>query len=123
MTTYTPTTALERVVWDWLNESEDPMYPPEATYRDLMCGGCVSGIVGALIYYHDTLAFYVEHADAIDALLYEIMDGTGMQPGELFKDWDNEDPLGRKDHNRNLLAWFGFEETARQIANQLEWED
>lgn len=35
---------------------------------------------------------------------------------ELFGDkWDKEDPLGNSDFNMNLLAWFGFEETMRNI--------
>ena len=34
---------------------------------------------------------------------------------EIFKAWDEEDPLGRESTNQTLLAWFGFEETLRKI--------
>ena len=51
------------------------------------------------------------------------MEQTGIHsPKELFgSKWDNEDPLAIEDYNQNLLAWFGFEETLRNIG--LEFED
>ena len=56
------------------------------------------------------------------ALLYETMNGTGLYaPSELFGDkWDKEDPLAQDDYNQNLLAWFGFEETLRNIGYNFE---
>jgi hypothetical protein len=47
--------------------------------------------------------------------------------GELFcnpnsMQWDKDDPLGQEDSNRNLLAWFGFEEAARRLADRQEIE-
>jgi hypothetical protein len=41
----------------------------------------------------------------------------------LFGDkWDKTDPLARDSGNQNLLAWFGFEETARMIAGKEGYE-
>lgn len=42
-------------------------------------------------------------------------------PSELFREkWDKEDPLSNDYTNQNLLAWFGFEETLRNIAYNFE---
>lgn len=84
--------------------------------EDVMQHGCISGIVGELISYHDTTTFYKEHKKDIDNLLYEAIQGTGLQPNELFGEkWENEDPLANELHNQNLLAWFAFEETTLYI--------
>ena len=50
------------------------------------------------------------------------MNGTGIYSlSELFGNkWDKEDPLGNSDFNMNLLAWFGFVETMRNIGCKFE---
>ena len=86
--------------------------------------GCVSGIVGELVYYSDTTAYYAKNKDAINTLLYETMEECGIYNlNELFShdpSWDEEDPLALNDYNQNLLAWFGFEEAMRNFAMQFE---
>ena len=84
--------------------------------------GCQSGVVGELIYYSDTVRFYKQYRQEINALLYGTMSETGLYaPSELFGDkWDKEDPLAQDDYNQNLLAWFGFEETLRNIGYNFE---
>ena len=91
-------------------------------FTDVLHYGCQSGVVGELIYYSDTVRFYKQYRQEINALLYEIMNDTGLYaPSELFGDkWDNEDPLAQDDFNQNLLAWFGFEETLRNIGYNFE---
>lgn len=68
------------------------------------------------------MRFYKQYKEEINSLLYDAMDGTGLYaPSELFGDkWDKEDPLAQYDYNQNLLAWFGFEETFRNIAYNFE---
>ena len=111
MRTLTP---LEQAVYDWLTSDDDA----QGMYDDLQQGGCQSGVVGELIYYSDTVPFYLKHQKEIDALLYELCSDTGCAPWELFKDkWDDEDPLAREYLNQNLLAWFGFEETAFRLVD------
>lgn len=92
--------------------------------EDLMQHGCISGMVGELIYYHDTVKFYEEFKTEIKAMLKEAMDESGLKsPQELFGDkWDDEDYFAEEDLNQNLLAWFGYEETVRNIAYQLEMD-
>ena len=91
-------------------------------FTDVLHYGCQSGVVGELIYYSDTVRFYKQYRQEINALLYETMNGTGLYaPSELFGDkWDKEDPLAQDDYNQNLLAWFGFEETLRNIGYNFE---
>ena len=91
-------------------------------FTDVLHHGCRSGIVGELIYYSDTMRFYKQHKEEINSLLYDAMNGTGLySPSELFGNkWDKEDPLAQYDCNRNLLAWFGFEETLRNIGCNFE---
>lgn len=104
--------ALTDEVKIWLND-----YPAEerdGALEDLLTHGCQSGIVGELIYYKETTAFYDNHREEINVLLAEMLDNTGYtSPAELFGDkWDSTDPLALDIQNQNLLAWFGFEEAA-----------
>lgn len=91
-------------------------------FKDVLYHGCQSGTVGFLIYYSDTVAFYKRYREEINELLYELQSGTGLYGmNELFGDkWDKEDPLANDCYNQNLLAWFGFEETLRNIGLQFE---
>ena len=72
-------------------------------------------MVTHLIYYTDTVRFYRRHAREIDAMLTELLDDCSGTVTDLFREWDTSDPLARDTHNQNLLAWFGFEETARRV--------
>jgi hypothetical protein len=94
-----------------------------AIFSEVLEHGCQSGIVTSLIYYDDTTNFYDYHKEEINALLYDLMAETGIyNPSELFGDdkWDKEDPLALDVLNKNLLAWFAFEETLRAIAGKFE---
>lgn len=93
----------------------------ETYINDLMYGGCASGMEGSLIYYNDTLAFYKKYQKEIKTILHKTLQETGFtSPAELFGDkWDIEDIFAEETQNQNLLAWFGFEETVRSIAQQL----
>lgn len=88
-------------------------------FTDVLYYGCQSGIVSNLLYHKDTLAFYQRFKQEINSLLYDVMASTGLySPSSLFGDkWDNEDPLVIETQNQNLLAWFGFEETLRNIGS------
>ena len=91
-------------------------------FTDVLHNGCCSGVVSELIYYYDTVRFYKQYRQEINEMLYNIMNETGLYaPSELFGDkWDKEDPLAQNDFNQNLLAWFGFEETLRNIGYNFE---
>lgn len=113
-----PETPLERHVMQWLkSQAKDyDNHDIKSVYDDLLQGGCQSGFVGHLIYYSDTVRFYKRHHKEIDTMLSELLQDVGCSISELFGDkWDNEDPLARDVYNQNLLAWFGFEETATRL--------
>ncbi len=98
---------LQKHVAEWINKrSEDYEDGVDGVYNDLMYGGCQSGYVGGLIYYKDTHAFYQQYSSEIEDILYEMEQDLGESP-LIHK------PAG--DDLQNWLAWFGFEETARQL--------
>jgi hypothetical protein len=120
-----PETALERNVARWANaHAANYDNGLEGVFSDLFYGGCQSGMVGHLIYYKDTIAFYRKHRREIESLLKDLMSDLGEKsPAALFGDkWDDDDPFARDTQNQNLLAWFGFEEAARRLCDRAEIE-
>jgi hypothetical protein len=110
------TTPLEKAVQRICNaQAGDYESGVEGFLNDLMTGGCQSGMVGSLIYYRDTLKFYRRHREEIGKLLSEMVADCGDNP---LRNWDKSDPLANDTSNQNLLAWFGFEETARNLAGR-----
>ncbi len=105
------------VISRW-NDYDDKTY----IFKDVLYHGCVSGIVGELIYYSDTLRFYKQYRNEINNLLSEQMQSMGcFSLQEMFGDkFDEEDPLIIDCHNQNLMAWYGFEETLRNIGYNFE---
>lgn len=72
-------------------------------FEDLAQHGCISGMIGALIYYRDTHAFYDKHYAEIEDIRHEYEDATG-QPITTNGDW------------KNHMAWFAFEWVAHKIS-------
>lgn len=107
----------EFILGEW-DEYDDP----KQIVIDLLDYGCQSGTVGYLVYCSQTAAYYEDHKEEIGKLLYGMMDECGIyDPSELFGDkWTKEDPLAIDSLNQNLLAWFGFEETMRNLARRFE---
>ena len=105
------------VIGEW-NDYNDKKH----IFTDVLYHGCQSGMVGFLIWYSDTTAFYKKYREEINELLYDVQASTGLYGmKDLFgKRWDEEDPLAIEDYNQNLLAWFGFEETLRNIGLKFE---
>jgi len=80
---------------------------PISFFNDLMTHGCASGMVNFLIYYVDTHSFFDEHYDAIEELRIEYLEDCG-------------EPLRIDGDLKNTLAWFGFEETAQRMMDELD---
>ena len=112
--------SLDRYVCDYILDEWDNYDDKTNIFEDVLRYGCQSGVVGSLIYYSDTVAFFKKHRDEINGMLQETMsEYGGYDPPAIFGDgWDKEDPLAIDDFNQNLLAWFGFEETMRKIGYQ-----
>ena len=89
--------------------------------EDLQRYGGVSGMIQGLIYYDETSEFYDKYKDEINDLLSNNLNDYGLSIEEFFKDrFDNDDPLVLDYLNKNLLAWYAFEETAYQIYEKIE---
>lgn len=111
-------TRLEKNALRWLNEDMGYNDGAQGRYKDLMYGGCISGIVGHLIYSRDCRTFLKRHREEINRLLGEQLEETGFtSSAELLRDWEVSDPLG-VDLNADRLAWFGFETAARKVAER-----
>ena len=116
----TPTTKLERAVLRIMRHNADVKggYTLKDVYHDLINHGCKSGMIGELIYYKDTIAFYHRHLADITAIFEELISDTGERIDVLLPDFDIADPLALDTLNQNLLAWFGFEEAARRMFDE-----
>jgi hypothetical protein len=110
-------TELERAVARIAGERES-----EDFIRDVLSGGCINGTVGELIYTADCVAFYRKHKKDIQKLVTELMSecGTDSIKGLFGCEFEAEDPFCEEDKNQNLLAWFGFEEALKTLAERIE---
>lgn len=81
----------------------------ELFFEDLLNHGCASGMVSSLIYYVDTHKFYDTYYNQIEDLRYDYENSIG-------------EPITIKGDLKNFLAWFAFEETTHQLANELGLE-
>ena len=75
-------------------------------FQNLIWHGCVSGMIGSLVYYADTHKFFDEFYEDIEDLRCEYED-------EFCS------PLKINGDLKNWLAWFGFEEMARKIYDEI----
>ena len=112
-------------VTEYILDKFDEYNDPKTIVTEVLEHGCVSGIVSELIYYSDTTAFYDKNKEKINELLYDVMEECGIYHlEELFGHgdvrWDEEDPLALDYYNKNILAWFGFEECMRRFASNFE---
>lgn len=112
-------------VTEYILDKFDEYNDPKTIVTEVLEHGCVSGIVGDLICYYDTTAFYDKNKEKINKLLYDIMEECDIYNlNELFGhgdvQWDEEDPLALDYYNKNILAWFGFEECMRRFASNFE---
>ena len=98
--------SLERDVADMILDQASDGYTIKSWLDDLMQYGCVSGMVGDLIYYSDTYEFYDDHYSDIEDLRCELEEETGetLKPDGDLKNW---------------YAWLAFEETARKLAGEI----
>lgn len=98
---------LKNYVIDYILENYETDDEIENFFSDLLSHGCQSGMISTLIYYNDTKKFYIEYIDEIQELIERLED----ELGESIK----------ADGNRlNFYSWLAFEETARNIAQELK---
>ena len=87
----------------------------ETVINEVLQYGCISGIVGSLIYYYQTEEFFTKHKDAINELAHELSEEIYGNPFEIYHNLNGG-------CSKNNMAWFGFEEMTRIIANEMDLE-
>ncbi len=75
-------------------------------FHDIAHYGCVDGMISSLIYFEDTHKFFDKFYDEIE---------------EMREQWEENigEPMVIKGDLKNCFAWFAFQETALQLANEL----
>ena len=87
----------------------------ETVINEVLQYGCISGVVGNLIYYYQTEAFFDRHKEAINDLAHELSEDIYGNPFEIYHNLNGG-------CSKNNMAWFGFEEMTRIIANEIGLE-
>lgn len=86
--------------------------------EDVLTHGCVSGMVGSLIYYTDTTAFFDKYVDEI----YDLIEDYG--PDEFLEmisaNVSATEILVNADTAKNWITWRAYEEVVYQFQNKLE---
>lgn len=101
--------SVERWVARWANSyGQGYETGAEGALRDLLYGGCSSGMVGDLIYTRDIEAFYRRHFRDCEAVIEELESNTG-------------EALVKPDHLDSVTfrCWVAVEESARKLADEL----
>jgi len=111
---------LEKYIVKYLKDYTNDEQELESHISDILQYGCQSGAVSPLIYYSDTIPFFKKYQNEINQLLSELINDTGMPISELLQSFDDTDPLCLDTQNQNLMAWFGFEETLRNLCLKSE---
>lgn len=108
--------ALTKYVCDYVIKKWDKFDDKKYIFLDVMKYGCESGVCSDLVFYEQTKRFYEAYKCEINELIYKR--GYDNLTDLFGGSWDRHDPLALEDDNKNLLAWFGFEETIANIARK-----
>lgn len=86
---------------------------PIGYMSDVLNHGCQSGMVGELIYNTDTKKFFHDHSEDILEVAATLSEELG----------ENIGPKKENSPYSNWYAWFGYEETVRNLMNEInpEW--
>jgi len=95
----------------------------QSVFQDISYG-LQSGVISELIYYGDTIKWFKKYNTEISRMLRNSMEDMGVDSlSDLFgKNWDKTDPFANDTQNQNLLAWYSFEETARNLSYSLGYD-
>lgn len=82
--------------------------------------GCISGTVGALIYYSDCEKVFDNLADEVGEHVGKLCEEYGENVIEWIKDYDKLDPFCRTAYNKCYVMWLVYEDIAREFSDRLE---
>lgn len=108
-------TKLERSVMKWAKGQESSV---EEVFKDLLVKGCSEGVVKHLDTHEQTTKFYRKHRVEISMLISDCIRNGLIKNAAELEGWDASDPLAQKDSNQNLLAWFGFEVSVKNLCER-----
>lgn len=83
-------------------------YSGKSFFEDLAYGGCVSGMIGGLVYYSETKEMYINHMDDIERVISDLQEDLGQ-------------PIGLTDPRYNSAVWLVFEEYSRRINDYFDF--
>jgi hypothetical protein len=113
-------TRLEKRVADWAcSIADDYDGDPCRPLREVLQHGCASGVVTPLIYYKDTERFYRRYEAEIWDLVADCAARRGERTFSFLVNLNRDQPGGYT-QVANMLAWFGFEEAAYNLASALK---
>jgi len=93
----------------------------EEQIAEVVLHGCSGGVVGELIYYADSCAFYEKYNEEIWQRLWDSWsDWGGESPLHLIASFNGAESVGSHDQFRNLLAWWACEEVCREVIAEKE---
>jgi hypothetical protein len=100
------------------NIYDDDATSIEATFTDLYEHGCVSGMIGEMIYYKDTEQFFDKYEQEVQEKLVEYgYDRTHDKYVQFLEiEYLSEDDAT---YEKNEFAWFLFESVAFEIGSEL----
>lgn len=99
----------------------DNLEDAKSYLNDVTQYGCISGAVSKLIYYSDTNSFYDENENEIEELLEEMRDNLGYESRLKFiSSLNGADNISSMTEEKNLLAWFAYEEESNRVLEELE---
>ena len=105
-------------ILDWLLDNQE-----KSTIRDVVEHGCSGGVVGELIYYADTEAFYEKYKEEIWQRLYDSAQDCDEHQNciHFVSTFNGGCDVGSDLQFKNLLAWWACEEVCRGIC--MDWDD
>lgn len=90
--------------------------------NDILYGGCVTGVVGSMVYYTDTVEFYNKYYDEIYELIEELED-EGLEVIECLKtNLETYQIIMNDEQAKNQIAWLAYEEITNRLLYSIESE-
>ena len=101
----------ESSIKEWVTNNLD-----EGQVAEVVLHGCSGGVVGELIYYADSCAFYEKYKEEIWQRLWDSWsDFGGDSVLHFIATFNGADDVGSDDQFRNLLAWWSCEDVCREV--------
>ena len=112
----------EMTLKEWVSQlAEENAGEDYTTFlEDVTQHGCVSGIIGELVYYRDTTKFYDKHEEEIWERLYNVSDNMGIPPLDVITRFRGASQVDTGTEFKNLLAWWATENVAGEILAERE---